>query len=321
MPDVSVVIPTRNRAVLLLQALRSALAQKEVSIEVLVVDDGSDDGTRASVEAVADSRVKLLVNDRSQGVASARNRGVAHAVGSWIAFLDDDDLWAPDKLSLQLGSARNTGAAWAYAGAVAVDERLRVISGGPPPSAADTVRELPFRNPIPAGASNVIVRRDLLDTAGSFDPKLRHMADWDLWIRLGRLGAPAVVHSPLVAYRVHTGNASLDTEAIPAELRMIEQRYAEARAGVPIDHAYVHRWIAWSQLRAGDRVGALKAYLRACRAGDLTSLVRATVGLVHPRVATPRPQRRSEPWRVQADEWLGTIVREAPANAPARSFG
>ena len=264
MPEVSVVIPTRNREQILLQTLRSVLAQRDVGMEVVVVDDGSDDGTRSSVESLGEPRVKLIANDRSQGVATARNRGLAHSAGFWIAFLDDDDLWAPDKLSRQLASARDLGRGWVYAGAVAVDEALRVISGGTsplPPLPEDAVRELPFRNTVPAGASNVVVCRDLLNAAGFFDPKLRHMADWDLWIRLGLRGAPAVVPRALVAYRVHQGNASLDTETIPKELRVIEQRYASARGGLPIDRAYVHRWVAWSRLRAGDRRGALTAYL------------------------------------------------------------
>jgi glycosyltransferase involved in cell wall biosynthesis len=313
MPEVSVVIPTRNREALLLQALRSVLAQKDMSIEVVVVDDGSVDATRSSVEALADPRVKLLVNESSQGVAVARNRGVADGSGSWIAFLDDDDLWAPDKLSRQVTAAREFGRSWVYAGAVAVDERLRVISGGSPPSPTDAVRGLPFRNTIPAGASNVVVRREFLETAGPFDPKLRHMADWDLWIRLSRLDAPAIVPHALVAYRIHRGNASLDTDAILGELHLIEQRYAAERGGLLIDSAYVHRWIAWSRLRSGDRMGAVGAYLRACRAGDLSSLVRAAVGLVNPGIARPKPRRRDDPWRAEAEEWLGTIALGAPA--------
>ena len=306
MPDVSVVVPTHDRREMLLQAIGSVLAQQDASLEVVVVVDGSKDDTRSRVEALADTRIRLLANDRSQGVAVARNQGIAHAGGTWIAFLDDDDLWAPDKLSRQLAAARDSGRSWAYAGAVAVDESLGLLSGEPPPSAERAVAELPFRNVIPAGSSNVLVRKDLVEAVGSFDPKLRHMADWDLWIRLGLQGPPAVVPRALVAYRVHGGNASVDTPAIPEEMRLIEERYASARGGAPIDRAYVHRWIAWSRLRVGDRKGALAAYLRACRAGDLASLARGAVALVDPGVVGRwGPSRQSgRAWRMQAEEWL-----------------
>ena len=317
MPEVSVVIPTRDREPWLLQALRSVLAQREVSLEVVVVDDGSDDGTRSSVAALADPRVRLLANGASLGVAAARNRGVAAATGRWIAFLDDDDLWAPDKLRLQLSAARDAGLGWVYAGAVSVDASLRIVSRGAPPSPERVLRDLPFRNTVPAGASNVVVRRELVDAAAPFDAKLRHMADWDLWIRLGLEGPPAVVDRTLVAYRVHDGNASLDTEAILAELRVIEVRYAPARGHAPVDRAHIHRWIAWSRLRAGDRGGAARAYLRACGAGDPASLARAAVGLLHPGIARRRSRGRGDGWRAEVEAWLDTLSLRTPI-APMR---
>lgn len=308
MPEVSVVIPTRNRRDMLLQALRSVLAQMDVPIEVVVVDDGSGDDTPSSVTALADPRVRLVVNESSRGVAATRNRGVGEAIGRWIAFLDDDDLWAPDKLSRQLSAAQDSGRGWVYAGAVSVDASLRIVSRGAPPSSEEVLRDLLLRNTVPAGASNVVVRKDLLDSAPAFDVKLRHLADWDLWIRLGLKAPPAVVPRALVAYRVHDGNASLDTEAILAELRVIEQRYAAARGRVAADRAYVHRWIAWSHLRSGDRGGATKAYLRACRAGDLASLGRAAVGLLSPGIAATKPRRRDDACRAEVEEWLGAIA-------------
>jgi len=276
---------------LLREAIQCALAQAGVRLDIIVVDDGSEDGTRAAVERSGDPRVRMISNERSEGVASARNRGIAQAMGTWIAFLDDDDLWAPEKLCQQIGAARDAGAGWAYAGAVSVDENLRLISRGPPPEKDEALRQLPFRNVIPAGASNVVVRRDILRRAGLFDPELRHMADWDLWIRLARLGPPAVVRGALVAYRIHRGNASLDPAGIEAEIHRIEERYSDSRAGLPIDRAYVYRWIAWSRMRAGDRSGAVRAYWKAMRSGDLFSIGRAVIAVLHPRVTGPPVQR------------------------------
>jgi hypothetical protein len=163
---------------------------------------------------------------------------------------------------------------------------------------------------VPAGASNVVVRRRALETTGVFDPLLRHIADWDLWIRLGMLGPPAVVDEPLVAYRLHTGNASTDTGAMAAELARVAERYRELRRGAPIDLAYAYRWAAWHHLRMGRRGPAVRAYARATAAGDVTSVARALVALVDPGVARRRLKRYlyDASWEARAAAWL----RELP---------
>jgi glycosyltransferase involved in cell wall biosynthesis len=94
--DVTVVIPTRNRARLLAEALRSALSQVDVALEVQIVDDASTDETAALLDTFPDQRVKTIRLVSARGVAAARNLAAAEATGEWLAFLDDDDLWAPD---------------------------------------------------------------------------------------------------------------------------------------------------------------------------------------------------------------------------------
>src|ERR1044071_7041476 len=103
MPRVSVVIPTRDRAHLLQRTLASVLKQSIDSLEVIVVDDASNDAA-STAAAAAHPRVRLLRNPEPSGVSVARNRGIAAARGDWIAFCDDDDLWAPSKLQQQLSA-------------------------------------------------------------------------------------------------------------------------------------------------------------------------------------------------------------------------
>lgn len=305
MHKVSVIVPTHQRCEMLGRTLRSVLAQQGTEIEVIVVDDGSTDGTSARVRALGDARVRLARHSNPMGVSAARNRGILEATGEWIAFLDDDDLWAPEKLTRQLDASRRGGCEWAYSGAVAVSPSGDIIAGGRPASPDELLRALPYRNVVPAGSSNVIVRKELLQRVGGFDTGLRHMADWDLWIRLGQAARPAVVDAPLVAYLLHVSNASADSADIPSEMKILEERYATLRERGRVDRAYVYRWIAWNALRSGRRGKAVSAYARAVAEGDLGCIVRAVVGLVNPALAG-RPLRNlgSRSWEAQATPWL-----------------
>jgi len=306
MSVVTVVIPTYDRSALLARTLRSVLAQRGVGLQVVVVADGFTDETADMIGRLADPRVILLRNPVPVGVSTARNQGIEAATGDWVAFLDDDDLWAPDKLASQLRAAEREARGWAYGGSVTVTGALEILAGGPPPAADAVVGQLPWRNSVPAGASNVIVRADVLAAAGPFDPRLRHTADWDLWIRLGRLGPPAVVGEPVLAYCLHGSNMSAARGTLQAELELIERRYGELRGGAPVDRAHVYRWAAWNYLWAGRRSEAFRAYARAVLAGDPASLGRAAVALLD-RDAARRGLRRHRPdpaWAARAMVWL-----------------
>ena len=195
MTTVAIVIPTHNRPRMLAFTLRSVLAQRGVELAVTIVDDGSSNShdVPAVIEALGDSRVDLVRHDTPRGVAAARNTGIASTSSDWVAFCDDDDVWAPEKLNAQLLAAQSNSAGWAYTGDVAIDGDLRVLHGAPPLPPEQLATELEHYNPVPAGSSNVMVRRTVLDTVGCFDPKLLSVADWDLWVRLGRHGRPAWV--------------------------------------------------------------------------------------------------------------------------------
>jgi glycosyltransferase involved in cell wall biosynthesis len=321
-PEVSVVIPTRDRSRLLALTLRSVLWQRDVDLEVVVVDDGADDDTAEVVAGFGDARIHLVRHEVPQGVSAARNRGVAEATGRWVAFLDDDDLWAPDKLARQLQAARRSGRTWVYAGEVSVDQRLRILDGGPPAPPERVIQRLARPNAVPAGASNVVIHADALAQAGPFDTTLRNNEDWDMWIRLARLGAPAWVCRPLVALRVHPGNASRNMDRMLEELDVIERRYR-----IPVDRAAHCRWAAWMCLRAGQRHDALGYYAEAVRLGDVTSVARAVVALIHPGVAETRAARPARPgsagqaWIAEAQAWLDSLLPTAEVELPANGAG
>ena len=301
MPLVSVIVPTHNRAHLLERTLRSVLAQDVRDLEVIVVDDGSTDETRR-VLAVADARVIAVHNRQPVGVSAARNAGIARARGTWVAFCDDDDLWSPTKLSRQLSAADAVHADWAYAGDVNVDDQLRVLSGGPPLDPQAVAAAMPRWNPLSSGGSNVVVRSRVLSAVGGFDPQLRRTEDWDLWIRMARVGLPACVRAPLVAYRFHAGNVLADPAETVTEARRIADRY-----GLPVDIAAMNRRAAWAALRGGRRLLAVRHYVLAAARGDVRSIGRAGVALFHPAVGSDRLFAflgRDADWIAQAEGWL-----------------
>ena len=297
--DVSVVIPTRDRARQLRLSLRCALAQRDVDLEIIVVDDGSEEEVAPTVEALADTRVRLLRNLRPLGEAGARNRGIECAQGSWIAFLDDDDLWSPSKLALQRSALDATGRHWAYGGHVTIDTALDVVSGSPPPAPDQVLSEITRYNAVPGSASSVIVAAETLADVGGFDPTLRRTTDWDMWLRLARIGLPACVDGPVVALSEHRGNVSNDMDSLFGELPILE-----ARHGIEIDFARHHRWAAWTAAREGRRTDALRHYLRAVASGDVASAGRALVTLGRRPISTVGPTGR---WVDQARAWLDPL--------------
>jgi glycosyltransferase involved in cell wall biosynthesis len=291
-PQVTVVVPTRDRVELLEDTVRSILSQRAIDLAVVVVDDGSQEVAATAIRRLSSSRLTVLRNPTSRGVASARNQGADHATSRWVAFCDDDDLWTPDKVLGQVDAAERAGSRWAYTGAVKFAVGPVVWQVMPPPKPEVLRTQLADRNLIPAGASNVLVERTTFQAVGGFDEELAHLADWDLWLRLLELGQPASAHGLGVAYRLHPGAMSLNPSGILEELEILDQRWRHLREGRALDPAPTHLWIAMSWLRAGRRLPALTAYLRAVRSRPRQAL-RGVLRTLHP--APPSPAHVTSP--------------------------
>jgi len=304
--SISVVIPTHDRRELLAVTLRSVLRQQDVQLDVTVIDDGSTDDTAQFVRGLRDPRVRYLRNETPQGVCAARNQGIAASTGAWLAFVDDDDLWAPNKLSRQLQAIDDTGCFWVYAGAIEIDEQGRALSGTPPPPPAEVLERLPHFDLVPGGSSGVMACRAALEKAGWWDPQV-FLADWDLWIRLGRIGPPACVPEPLVGYRIHGGQSSVDVDRVLSGAKVISARYGGA-----LDRGPFHHYVAYLCLRSGRRSRALAHFALAAAFGetipvarDVSSLLRRSIGR---RLFLPDP--RSDPqaeWKARAEAWLSEL--------------
>ena len=238
-PEVSVVIPAYNASGTILDAINSVLTQTIEDFELLVVNDGSSDRTAEIVRDVPDPRVHLL--DRCNGGASAaRNTGIEHATGYWVAFLDADDVWLPRKLETQLRRMRSTPGCMASQGsAYFVDRHLKQLSFHRcVPDENPLLTFLRFQN-LPNAASSWIVRRSLFDEIGGFDTSLVMHEDWDLSIRLARHAKPLCIDEPLTLYRVHSGNRSVDVDShIRSGFQILDELFNDAT--LPSD-VRVHR--------------------------------------------------------------------------------
>jgi len=271
----------------------TALKQEEVAVEVLVVDDASTDGTAKALVAIDDPRLEVLKRQTQGRLAGARNTGLRYARGEWVAFLDDDDLWSPRKLRVQLDAARATGAGFAYAAALNVDDRRRPLRVVAVPEPDSLLRALLADNVIPAGASNIVARTDVVRRVGSFDERFNHFADWDLWIRLAAASIAAAVPDILVAYRHHAGQAGEIELEVLAELDLMEEKHRELRArhDAALDREALVSWAAERSRKAAAR-----------NAGHLYVVARGTA------VWTKRALRRvGAIERLPRPDWLRTV--------------
>lgn len=294
-PTVSVVIPTCGRPRRLQRTLATVFGQVGVELEVLLVQDGPDAeaSTAGLVERTRDDRLRTVTLEGAVGMTAARNMGLARAHGQWVAFLDDDDLWSPNKLRDQLVAA-GQDAAFVYSAVVIVDDRCRVIAAVPAPEPHLLLRQVLERNVIPATSSNLLVRRESLLQLDGFDESFRCIADWDASIRLAATFDAAADPNYAVAHVLHSGNWSLTRQdEHRAELRrlMAKHRDRTRSLGVGVDEAWFMRWLASGHRRSGQRLAAVRLYLEAAMRHrhplDLARGLHAALGFPSPRRSLP----------------------------------
>jgi glycosyltransferase involved in cell wall biosynthesis len=243
---VSVVIPTFNRAAFLREALESVSRQTYPNFEVIVVDDGSTDGTREVVAASAARPV--YVYQENQGRGAARNAGVGRAQGELIAFLDSDDLWHPDRLARHVEFlARHPDAVFVHGPVDVIDE------GGRPDERASREmarryararrRGYTYENMLDSClifTSTILVRRYLFDEVGVYDTRLMAREDLDWYLRVvQKYRIDFLPGMPLALYRLHAMNAfrEIGDKAILEEYREIFSRHLDQMPGNPVSEA------------------------------------------------------------------------------------
>lgn len=210
-PTVSIVIPTYNRQRLVQETIDSVLRQSFSDWELLVIDDGSTDETATVLTERYGNSIRY-VHQQNQGESAARNKGITLAQGKYVAFLDSDDLWLPNKLQRQvevLDSQTEVGLVSTQAYWMSNEglQLQRPPHGHDRASATVSWADLVLGNAIAGGGSSAMVRRRCFELAGTFDASIRFGEEWDLWLRIARHWRVYQIPEPLCCYRINPGGA------------------------------------------------------------------------------------------------------------------
>jgi len=262
-PKVSIVVPAYNVCSYLGDALSSVERQRFQDYEVVIVNDGSTDDTPevAKTFCQRDSRFRLL-NKPNGGLSSARNYGIRHAQAEYIALLDGDDMYHPDKLAVhvtQLDRMLNVGVVYSASRAIRDDGRTTFMALSGKPIYSDPLRALLCKNFVGHG-SNATFRRRLIEEVGEFDETLRSSEDIDFWLRIAATKKWQFYREPRVLcyYRVRPSGLSFNVAQMQrSQERVLQSAYErspeQVKTMLPTAYAYMYRYLARLALTAGDR--------------------------------------------------------------------
>lgn len=273
-PVVSIIIPTFRHDNYILSTLESVFAQSFTSYEIIIINDGSPDDTAAFLKPLADAGRIRYFEQRNSGQASARNHGVAEARGKYLAFLDDDDLWPPDKLKWQVahldsrdkcvlvyGLGRNLGS----------EDDIFPAYEAP---SGDVRRRFAEENHI-RSPGVTLIRTEALRAVGGFDEAIWGVDDWDLYLRLACVGEFSFAPQLALFYRMHESNASRDILRLYKNALLLCEKHKQLfstlglRAGMPpLMQRYFENGCITEAIRArelGDKDHARKLWLAAIR--------------------------------------------------------
>jgi glycosyltransferase involved in cell wall biosynthesis len=226
MPNISVIIPAYNSEKTIKTTIESVLNQTFADFELIIINDGSQDSTLDIISQFQDSRIKVFSFNNSGGNVS-RNRGLNHAVGEFVSFLDADDIWTADKLEIQLKALwENSQAAVAYSWTDYINENGEfVVSGTHINVNGDVYENLLLTNFLENG-SNPLIRREALSELGGFDKSLSAAQDWDMWLRLACKFDFVCIPTVQILYRISANSVSSNlVRQEKACLQVLERAY------------------------------------------------------------------------------------------------
>jgi glycosyltransferase involved in cell wall biosynthesis len=297
--QVSVIIPTYNRADIIRDALESVLAQSYQDFEILVVDDGSSDNTGEVVASVGSNKIRFMRSERNCGCSAAYNRGISEAAGNLIAFLDSDDIWEPGYLEREVDFlARHPEVGVVFCDteirgpAIHVSSIVSLMDAFPrflqqSPKASEYFVDarqmyLCLLQEVPIKPSATTIRREVFSKAGVFDEQWPSGTDWDLFLRMSRVTNFGYIDQALVTQR-HRSDAThrryyekdkmfLLGQFTKEKATLIGDR--EALKGVNRGLGALYNSLGWYYLEGGQNKKALSTYLTGYRETFYPKLLR-----------------------------------------------
>jgi len=272
-PKVSVIIPTYNRQKLLPKAIKSVLNQTFKNFELIIVDDGSTDNTKEIIKEFQkrDPRIKYIWQENFGAPAGPKNTGIKNSKGEYIAFLDDDDEWLPEKLEKQIELFEdNIG--FVGCNILIVDQISQLLKKFKMP-------EYPYKiffekllgGDFTFTSSIVVVKREVLDEFGFFDENLKFGDDWDLWLRISKKYRFAFVPDFLVKYYIHQGSTMphLHPEKEAKEFEYIFSKYQKDYRRYPVIYSMHLRKLASRYCASGKLNKGRKYYVKSIKLNPL----------------------------------------------------
>jgi glycosyltransferase involved in cell wall biosynthesis len=310
MDEVTVVIPTRNRAQLLRRTMCSLANQQAVSVRLVVVDEASSDETPSLLASWDRCPLTVIRHDQPVQVANARNAGLAAVATPWVSFSDDDDLSAPDRFKALFDQLRHDRRQWATSGAVTFIDPTQVTFHQLAPTADDLfTRRLLGTNIIPGGGTGLLASTSLLREVGGFDPSMLLMEDWECAVRLAERALPSCVNRPLIGYRRHPTQQSHDVARLETSLDNYRVKHGVAIAQAGYQDVHFDRMIAQKRRDQGDRLAFTKLmwkqFAQNHRLIDGLQLARtAVVGPLRHRLQRPVVDAVQQRWLTEVGSWL-----------------
>ena len=231
MTTISVIVPAYNAERTILQTIESIQKQTFKDIEIIIINDGSGDQTLELLETVEDQRLKVYSYPNG-GLPTARNRGISHATGDYISFIDADDLWTKDKLEKQLFALRqNPTAGVAYSWVICMIEdadnfhKITFVPDNKVSFSGNIYPHLLLGNFIGNG-SNILARREAIESVGEFEPSLKSCEDWDYYLRLAAKWEFVLIREAQILYLKTAGTMSSKAHIMEAEgTRVLDKAY------------------------------------------------------------------------------------------------
>ena len=278
-PLISVVLPTYNRASTLLRAVNSVLNQTYPNLELIIVDDASNDETSNLIKNISDQRLKYIKHPEQRGAGTARNSGIEIAQGEYIAFQDSDDEWLPTKLEEQLklfNTNKNIGAVFSTYLKVSERNKELVPAKLSAEMWGDIHRNILFSSWI--GTPTLMVKSDLIKSIAGFDQGLEALEDWELVIRLAKLCRFGCINKPLVTAYLSEGSITEKEEINLTAIEQIIEKHLDSYNSQPAAKATQLVFIGNRKCLNGNMKEGIKYFKKAIKVSP--GSIPAWIGLI-----------------------------------------